>query len=113
MDTKGNSTISALIKEGLERRGMSESELGARVGRHQATVSKWATGDTRPSPALMPKIEVELDLPAGSLTGQLYGEVEMPPRSGVSERARLALEHIIEIRERLDHVESALRAIRQ
>lgn len=53
-------TFANLLGAALERRVLSEAELGRRLSAHRSTVNKWVEGKTYPTPALMIRILYEL-----------------------------------------------------
>ena len=56
-----------LIRRAREASGLTQRELGERVGLPQSTISEIETGDAALDPALLPRIAVELDIQGSAL----------------------------------------------
>lgn len=63
MHTARVANLGERIQEGRTRRGLSQQEFAARVGRTQATVSRWETGKLRPAREVEVAVANELMMP--------------------------------------------------
>ena len=84
----------------LEQRGMTQSDLAARVGVTRAAMSRYVSGDREPRFVTLVRIAQELDVHVdellGSSTGSVDSAVQLVARARLTEEQKASLRQVLD-----------------